>query len=51
MSDSADDFDEQERRALYRVMAARRDMRHFRPDPLADDVLERLLAAPSAARG
>lgn len=31
--------------AVYRVIAERRDMRHFRPDPVAPEVLQRLLAA------
>jgi len=39
------DFTPEEIAAVYRVMAARRDMRHFRPDPLPDGLLERLLEA------
>jgi 5,6-dimethylbenzimidazole synthase len=31
--------------AIYRVIAERRDMRHFRPDPVAPDLLARLLWA------
>lgn len=39
-----------ERAALYRVMALRRDCRHFTPGPpLADDQLERLLQAANQA--
>jgi nicotinate-nucleotide--dimethylbenzimidazole phosphoribosyltransferase len=34
---------------LYDVMRARRDVRRFRPDPVPDDVLERVLAAAHAA--
>ncbi|MEW2550118.1 5,6-dimethylbenzimidazole synthase [Streptomyces sp. NPDC047002] len=40
----------QERRdALYEVVAARRDIRRFRPDPVPPDVLGRVLAAAHAA--
>ncbi|WP_423824021.1 5,6-dimethylbenzimidazole synthase [Salinisphaera sp. SPP-AMP-43] len=35
--------------AIYRVIAERRDMRHFRPDPVAPEILQRLLAAAHAA--
>ena len=39
-------FDQHERDALYRVLYARRDMRHFLPDSRIDEaVLERLLEA------
>jgi 5,6-dimethylbenzimidazole synthase len=43
------DFSEPEIRAVYRVMAERRDMRHFRPDPIDEALLERLLAAAHLA--
>jgi len=39
------DFTDQEIAAIYRVIALRRDMRHFLPDPLDDALLERLLQA------
>ncbi|WP_409370851.1 5,6-dimethylbenzimidazole synthase [Mycolicibacter minnesotensis] len=43
-------FTEQERQAVYRVIAERRDMRRFSPDSTIDpDVLTRLLAAAHAA--
>ena len=43
-------FDEAERRAVYRAIAERRDMREFVPDStVPDDVLARLLAAAHAA--
>jgi nicotinate-nucleotide--dimethylbenzimidazole phosphoribosyltransferase len=42
-------FPEADRQALYRVIAARRDVRRFRPDPIPDDVLERVLGAAHAA--
>ena len=42
-------FPEQDRDALGRVIAARRDVRRFRPDPVPEDVLERVLAAGHAA--
>jgi 5,6-dimethylbenzimidazole synthase len=43
------DFTEQEISAIYRVMASRRDMRHFRSDPLDEGLLERLLGAAHLA--
>lgn len=38
-------YTEGERAAIYRVIRERRDMRHFRSDPLDPDVLKRLLDA------
>ncbi|MDD9370797.1 MAG: 5,6-dimethylbenzimidazole synthase [Acidimicrobiales bacterium] len=35
--------------AVYRAVELRRDMRHFRPDPVAEEVLERLLQAAHLA--
>jgi 5,6-dimethylbenzimidazole synthase len=43
------DFTREEIDALYRVMSARRDMRHFRADPLDEALLERLLGAAHLA--
>jgi 5,6-dimethylbenzimidazole synthase len=43
------DFSAAEIEVIYRVMALRRDMRHFLPDPLDDALLERLLAAAHLA--
>ena len=43
------DFTEQEIQAIYRVVALRRDMRHFLPDPLDEALVERLLAAAHLA--
>jgi 5,6-dimethylbenzimidazole synthase len=43
------DFTPQEIAAIYRVMAMRRDMRHFLSDPLDDALLERLLGAAHLA--
>jgi 5,6-dimethylbenzimidazole synthase len=43
------DFTPQEIAAVYRVMAMRRDMRHFRPDPLDEALVARLLAAAHMA--
>jgi len=43
------DFTPEEIAAVYRVMAMRRDMRHFLPDPLDDALLARLLAAAHMA--
>jgi nicotinate-nucleotide--dimethylbenzimidazole phosphoribosyltransferase len=46
VSPPAGAFDPAEREALYRVIAGRRDVRTgFRPDPVPDDVLARVLAA------
>ena len=39
---------DQERSALYDVIAARRDVRRFRPDPVEPDLVERLLGAAHA---
>lgn len=39
------DFSEQDIAAIYRVIALRRDMRHFLPDPLDEALLARLLSA------
>ena len=38
-------FSDPEIAAVYRAIAERRDMRHFRPDPVAPDLLARLLWA------
>ncbi|WP_295392448.1 5,6-dimethylbenzimidazole synthase [uncultured Thiodictyon sp.] len=38
-------FNETEVAAVYRAIYERRDMRHFRPDPVDETVLARLLAA------
>ena len=43
------DFNDSDKAAIYRVIAARRDMRHFRQDPIAPDMLQRLLAAAHQA--
>jgi len=42
-------FSAAERAAVYRVIAARRDIRNYRPDPIADDVLARILGAAHQA--
>lgn len=42
-------FSESERAAIYRVIAERRDMRHFRPDPVDPTILKRLLVAAHQA--
>jgi nicotinate-nucleotide--dimethylbenzimidazole phosphoribosyltransferase len=42
-------FADDERDALARIMAARRDIRRFRPDPVPDGLLGRLLAAAHLA--
>lgn len=43
------DFTEQEIAAIYRVVALRRDMRHFLPDALDEALVERLLRAAHLA--
>jgi len=43
------DFTEHEIAAIYRVVALRRDMRHFLPDPLDEALVERLLGAAHLA--
>jgi 5,6-dimethylbenzimidazole synthase len=43
------DFTQQEIDTVYRVIAARRDMRHFRADPLDEALVERLLRAAHQA--
>jgi nicotinate-nucleotide--dimethylbenzimidazole phosphoribosyltransferase len=42
-------FDDAERDALYAIIAARRDVRRFRPDPLDPTLVRRVLAAAHAA--
>lgn len=42
-------FDDADRAAVYRVIAERRDMRHFRPEPVDPEVLKRLLRAAHQA--
>jgi len=46
---SAHAYSPVERDAVYRAIRERRDMRHFRPGPIAPDVLQRLLAAAHQA--
>jgi 5,6-dimethylbenzimidazole synthase len=43
------DFTDQEIAAIYRVVALRRDMRHFLPGPLDEALVERLLGAAHLA--
>jgi 5,6-dimethylbenzimidazole synthase len=43
------DFTPHEIRTVYRAMALRRDMRHFLPDPLDDELVARLLNAAHLA--
>jgi 5,6-dimethylbenzimidazole synthase len=43
------DFTAEEIAAVYRVMAMRRDMRHFRPEPLDEALVGRLLGAAHMA--
>lgn len=47
--DSRHRFSDAERAAVYRVIAERRDMRHFLPDPVDPVILHRLLTAAHQA--
>jgi 5,6-dimethylbenzimidazole synthase len=42
-------YTEQEQAAIYKVIAERRDMRHFLPTPVAAELLEKLLQAAHRA--
>jgi 5,6-dimethylbenzimidazole synthase len=42
-------FNEQDKAAIYRVIAERRDMRHFLSDPVSPEILTRLLQAAHLA--
>ncbi len=42
-------YPEEQRAAVYRVLAERRDIRRFRPEEVPDDVLRRVLAAAHSA--
>lgn len=42
-------FNEEERNTLYRIMAARRDIRHFLRDPIPDELLTKILSAAHMA--
>ncbi|MEO3788334.1 5,6-dimethylbenzimidazole synthase [Actinocorallia sp. B10E7] len=42
-------FDPAERAAFYEIVGARRDIRRFRPDPVPEEVLRRVLEAAHAA--
>jgi nicotinate-nucleotide--dimethylbenzimidazole phosphoribosyltransferase len=42
-------YPEHEREAVYRVIAERRDIRRFRPDPVPEEVLRRVLEAAHRA--
>ena len=42
-------FTEAERAAVYRVIRERRDVRRFRPDPVPEEVIQRLLQAAAHA--
>lgn len=49
MSTPTSHFTDAERETVYRVISERRDMRHFRPDPVNKTVLKRLLNAAHQA--
>ena len=48
-SEFMSDFSKAEQAAIYRVMAQRRDMRHFLPDPVDPQIMARLLRAAHQA--
>ena len=45
MSPSPNRFSDLEIDAVYRAIAERRDMRHFKPDPIDPETLQKLLLA------
>ena len=49
VSESSFRFSDAEREAVYRAIAERRDMRHFKPDPVDAAALQRLLEAAHRA--
>ncbi len=49
MSAEGHGFNGRDKEAVYRAIAERRDMRHFLPDPVAPEVLQRLLTAAHQA--
>jgi len=49
MSHDSHRYSEADRIAVYRAIAERRDMRHFLPDPIDPDTLQRLLEAAHRA--
>lgn len=49
MSDGTHRYSDAERAAIYRAISERRDMRHFRSDPVDSAVLSRLLEAAHRA--
>jgi 5,6-dimethylbenzimidazole synthase len=49
VTDSPLRFSDVERAAVYRAIAERRDMRHFKSDPVDAETLQRLLAAAHCA--
>ena len=42
-------YTETEKAAIYKVIRERRDMRHFRPEPVSGEVLEKLMTAAQQA--
>ncbi len=42
-------YNETEKAAIYKVIRERRDMRHFTPEPIAADVLEKLMTSAQQA--
>lgn len=42
-------FSDSERKGVYKAIAERRDMRHFLPDPIDPDILQKLLQAAHKA--
>jgi nicotinate-nucleotide--dimethylbenzimidazole phosphoribosyltransferase len=48
-SAATEEFSNLEQDIIHRLILARRDIRHFRPDPISESVLFRILAAAHAA--
>jgi 5,6-dimethylbenzimidazole synthase len=42
-------YNETEKAAIYKVIRERRDMRHFKPDPISGEILEKLMTAAQQA--
>src|ERR1700746_3557018 len=46
---AAKEFSSVEQDVIHRLIFARRDIRHFRPDPISDEAIYRILEAAHAA--
>jgi nicotinate-nucleotide--dimethylbenzimidazole phosphoribosyltransferase len=48
-ANAAEEFSSVEQDVIHRLILARRDIRHFRPDPISEDAIGRILEAAHAA--